>query len=425
MSKVAIAENKLTLTRDGKPFFYLADTVWSVFSNAEESEWLEYLRYRKAQGFNALQISVLPVLHDASDTYTGSYPYELAEDGTWDFYRINDAFFDRAERMVRAAFDMGFVPALVVLWNTYVPGAWANKQVTGYSMPKETVEMYTEYVVRRFAPYDPIYFISGDTKFETDEINEYFMIAMKKLKSLRPDALTALHPVGNFHELPETFLSSEHLDLYIYQSGHNLQDQHMTYSLAESFRSKPVRRPVINSEPCYEGHGHGGRYGRFDAFDLRKAFWSSVLAGANAGFAYGAHGVWSWHREGAGFTSEGWSKVPFHWLTALRFQGAWDVGYAKSLLETHGLQELEPRNDLLLTPYPDIRVAVSADLRKIAIYAPYSNRIQVALDLTGYAGQAIALKDRSAMPTDVSSVDGGSEIAMLQANSDALYLFTR
>jgi hypothetical protein len=56
---------------------------------------------------------VLPVLHDASGTYTGLYPFQLLASGKWDFYKVNPEFFDKAEQMVNMACDRGFVPVLV------------------------------------------------------------------------------------------------------------------------------------------------------------------------------------------------------------------------------------------------------------------------------------------------------------------------
>ena len=45
------------LLRDGSPWFYLADTVWSAFTNPTDREWEEFLRLRREQGFAALQIT--------------------------------------------------------------------------------------------------------------------------------------------------------------------------------------------------------------------------------------------------------------------------------------------------------------------------------------------------------------------------------
>ena len=66
MTDWAVAHTHDYLTKDGKPFFYLADTAWMAFANLPLSDWPRYLAYRKLQGFNALQISILPVTHDTS-----------------------------------------------------------------------------------------------------------------------------------------------------------------------------------------------------------------------------------------------------------------------------------------------------------------------------------------------------------------------
>ena len=34
-----ISKNKQTLLKDGKTFFYLADTCWSAFTNISDEEW--------------------------------------------------------------------------------------------------------------------------------------------------------------------------------------------------------------------------------------------------------------------------------------------------------------------------------------------------------------------------------------------------
>ncbi|MDF2963735.1 MAG: hypothetical protein K0S39_5470 [Paenibacillus sp.] len=421
--KLFVNENRDGLMLDGKPFFYFADTVWSVFSNATVEEWEEYLNYRRMQAFNAVQISVLPILHDASNTYTGSYPFELLPDGRWDFHRINGAFFDKAEKMVQMACEKGFLPVLVVLWNCYVPGAWANRRVPQYGMPKEAVEPYTKYVVNRFDKYNPVYFISGDTRFENEDIIRYFQISLDALKEAAPDALTAMHVVDQFHELPESFVHSNQLELYIYQSGHKLENQRDNYRLAEHFLQKPVRRPVINSEPPYEGHGHGNLYGRFNAFDIRRAFWFSVLGGAKAGFTYGAHGVWSWHKQGAEFTSESWSKVPFEWRNALRLKGAWDAAYSKWLFETYQFHDIRPANEFVLNEYEDIRMAAAPDMKKIVIYAPYSNDIKLKL-INGneYDFVMIDLESRNIIKPSVGVDADIVTVTMSEGNTDVLII---
>lgn len=47
------------LEKDGKRFFYLADTLWSAFTNLDMADWRFYLDTRKAQGFTAVQMNTI------------------------------------------------------------------------------------------------------------------------------------------------------------------------------------------------------------------------------------------------------------------------------------------------------------------------------------------------------------------------------
>ena len=48
MSALTVAPDHRTLVRDGKPFFWLADTIWSAFTNVTDEEWIAYLDKRAA-----------------------------------------------------------------------------------------------------------------------------------------------------------------------------------------------------------------------------------------------------------------------------------------------------------------------------------------------------------------------------------------
>jgi len=104
---------------DGTPFFYLADTAWASFGNVPIKLWEPYLRYRKMQGFNALQISILPILHDRSIGPGLVEPFAFKQEGVYDFSQRNEAYFEKAEAMLQMAVDHGFVPVLGVLWLCY------------------------------------------------------------------------------------------------------------------------------------------------------------------------------------------------------------------------------------------------------------------------------------------------------------------
>ncbi len=425
MEHLKISDSKDCFTLNGREFFYLADTVWSAFTNPSREEWEEYLDYRRLQNFNVLQINILPQWDRSGwDLPLEIAPFAVKQDGTYDFYSPKEEYFAKAQKMLDMAVERDFRIALVVLWCDFVKGTWASDLMPEHMMPLDAVEPYVRYVLEKFSRYDPVYLVSGDTDFPSEETNRYYRIALETIKRLCPGAITTMHPAGKLAELPGEFENSRDLDFYMYQSAHFAEDQHMPREMAEVFCQKAVRRPVLNGEPCYEGHGYGRRYGRFNAFDIRKATWQSLLSGAKAGIAYGAHGVWSWHRKGMNFANEAFSSKPYEWREALRFRGAWDVSFAKYIFETYRLFDLIP-GDIVRNDTKEIRFAMSADAGKFAMYAPYQADIAVNMDLSGYDLTLVNLEDRIFARPAADCEPGGSILRMKEFNSDVLVIGIR
>jgi hypothetical protein len=414
---LCLSQTQDYLLRDGKPFFYLADTVWAAFANLSIARWQRYLKYRRAQGFNAIQISILPITHDTSTSEQNDDPFLPDAGGNWDFYRLNEAYFDKAERMVALAVEDGFVPVLGVVWKCYVPGTRASQRSPIPSaMPHDAVKSYAEYAVKRFAKFTPIFFISGDTAWDSDQEPIYYMAALDIVRQVCPDSLITMH-MGTRAILPDVF--AERVDFYMYQSGHG-SEQRTPYELAKVHSVYATARPVVNGEPCYEGHGVGRTRTRFKAFDVRKATWQSLLSGAKMGIAYGGHGIWSCHAEGMGFVQPQWKFVPYDWEQALRLPGAWDVAYARSLFERYGLFDVHPV-DVLVTDDKELAVSANADRSKIVLYAPHAYDVALNMDLGAYRCQVFDLERRHPM---IPIVEAGetSTVRLSMFNGDALFL---
>jgi hypothetical protein len=208
----------------------------------------------------------------------------------------------------------------------------------------------------------------------------------------------------------------------MYQSGHTVERQNLPYLNAQKFAAYPVKRPVINSEPCYEGHARsrGAIKTRHRAFDVRKAVWQSLLSGSKAGVAYGAQGIWSFHRDEMTFLGAERSFPPFEWEAALTLDGGWDVSFARWLYETYNLFEVDPAH-IVLNEDPEIRAAANESRTKVAIYSPYAFDIDVDLDLSGFRFNHVDLATRR---VTVPKVETGakSRIRKHCFNSDALFL---
>lgn len=416
---LTISQNKKNLLKEGQPFFYLADTCWSAFTNITDDEWDYYLYKRRAQVFNTLQINILPQW-DASNTDLDYHPFVNG-----DPYKLNEDYFDHAYKMCVKAKQEGFELALVVLWCNYVPGTWASRLFSGDILPYDMLEGYVKKVHETFTSLNPIYVISGDTDFPTDETIQYYTHVADLLRPLAHECLMTTHIKGRYSEIPEGLY--KHLDFLMYQSGHNAKDFSMPYSLSETMQEKYPGKPLINSEPCYEGMGYsGGLYGRWTRRDVRRAAYVSVLSGASAGITYGAAGIYSWHKVGKGFNAklgEGFD-MPKSFEEALGYKGAWDYGYLKKILEELHITDITPCNAILLNKTTEIRIA-KTNHDSILIYVPHNTTIKLNGDYSAYRAEVIDLAERFVSNVNVTTKDNMTKIAMHPFDEDALIILRK
>jgi hypothetical protein len=417
MSSLAVAGSRDRFLRDGRPFFYLADTCWSAFTNVRPGEWEQYLDVRAAQGFNALQITILPQW-DRTPVEFAPPPFRTGRGGQPDYGRPEESYFENAVRMLDAAVARGFVPALVLLWCDRIRGTWACRKMPEHEMPFDAIVPFVRYAAKTFGRFDPVWLVSGDTDLLTTETVDRYLLALRTVKEALPNSLTTLH-LQPPADLPEPIEQARELDFYMYQSGHGV-DQTTPYLLAQRFAGKRVKRPVVNGEPCYDGHGFGNTYGRFGAFHVRKAIWQSLLAGAKAGVTYGAHGIWSWHRRGLPFGAAGFSSLPVPWHEALRLEGAWDAGFARWLFDTYSLADLEPVIAEGLNP--EIRMAAAPAGGLVAAYAPYPAEIAFDRDLSRHEAILVDLANRRILRPVLQHGPGGTRLALPDVNADTLFV---
>lgn len=401
------------LLRDGQPFVVCADTVWSAFADAEPAEWRHYLRRRASQGFNAILVSILPIVGDRSVS-PGSRPALAGQ-------RLDPRYLKAAVELTEAAAGAGMTPLLVVAWYDYLPGERGRAREPGSILDPAALGAYLDAVTAAFAPYEPVYLVSGDERFSASDPGPYPGL-LRAVRERAPGALTTLHTTPDT-VLPPALAGSADLSFYAYQSGHDLDRQDLAAGLAGQYLALAPRKPVMNLEPCYEGHGYGAGAGRFAAADVRRSLWTSVFAGASAGLGYGAHGLWQWHRPGGVFNGAWFSGEPFPWPVALGFPGAGDAGLAARLVADHGLYRARPAPDLVQAPVRGVRALATADQSTVAVYAPYATGFTVAADLSGRAVTAIDLGTGRPFRPRLTAAGATAVIELPDVNGDVLYLF--
>ena len=97
----------------GSPWFYLADTAWTLFKRLSPGDVEHYLSTRAAQGFSAIQAYVLRGL-DVTNL-DGHRPL-VDRDPT----RLDEGFFGNVDRIVDRANELGLVMALVATMGEHV-----------------------------------------------------------------------------------------------------------------------------------------------------------------------------------------------------------------------------------------------------------------------------------------------------------------
>ncbi|MBL7253248.1 apiosidase-like domain-containing protein [Paractinoplanes lichenicola] len=415
MPRVTIDPRTPRFLVDGEPAFLLADTIWGAFTRPTRDEWRSYLRLRRRQGFNALNINVLPIPHDRSASAGEREPFL---DGDLD--RPDPAYYAEARSMCEEAIEHGLLPILVVLWCNYVPGTWGADLTPELVLTEEQTDEHVDRVIATFADLGVLFAASGDENFTDPRSVERYERVLHRLRDKAPDNLRTLHP-GVFVTQPPHL--TELIDFYAYQAGHDDEWDTQPALQAAALRELPVRHPIVSMEPCYEGHGYGKGAGRHTAYDVRLASWTSVLSGSGAGLGYGAHGVWSWHRAGEPFNGEHFSGTPFPADVALRFDGAWDVGLLRRIVESHDLHDLVSRTDLVLADRSGAHFGLGAD--RAALYLPHPFAVTLDVDLRDWAVTCWNLGARNEDRAVVRHENGRTVVEQPEYLSDSLILFSR
>ena len=101
------ADGRHLVQADGRPFFYLADTAWSLFHRLTREEADLYLRNRAAKGFTVIQAVALSE-NDGLRTPNAYGERPLLEN---DPRRPNEKYFAHVDWVVDRAAELGLTVA--------------------------------------------------------------------------------------------------------------------------------------------------------------------------------------------------------------------------------------------------------------------------------------------------------------------------
>jgi hypothetical protein len=284
------ADGRHLVQADGRPFFYLADTAWSLFHRLNREEADIYLRNRAAKGFTVIQAVALSE-NDGLRTPNAYGERPLVEN---DPRRPNEKYFAHVDWVVDRAGELGLTVALLPTWGD----KWHSRQ--NEPGPKvfndaATARDYARFIGRRYGSRSVIFVLGGDRNVETAEDLALTRAFAEGLKETAPKTLVTYHPRGPGRS-SDALHREPWLDFNMIQSSHTGRGSDNGGNV-EHDRALEPPKPTLDGEPRYEAltvdfYMRGANPAvRFDDSDVRMAAYRALLAGA-AGHTYGNNSIW-------------------------------------------------------------------------------------------------------------------------------------
>jgi hypothetical protein len=376
---------------DGTPFFAVGDTWYAAGTNrfrwydddrvrpmGPEAGFKDYVRFRKAQGYNWVSIIAafpnwdndgLPwhIVDDANhltvrsawlefgtgpDARTGTAKNMKNEGGRPflfpgkapgyeqvfpDMDRINPEYFRFIDRKIDYLNAQGFV-AFIESFRRDASELWMK-----YHAWPESPARYMEYIRARYGANNIVF-----SPVHLDIIDESITVPQFNAAIQRMEERYGPPPFGTLMSAnanPSTLTNWGPGSWVTLHTIGNKREHEYYWYLTEIYR-EPHTHPALNGEPYYSGYvdarGLNGGY-RFgaeggsarDALFVRSSMYGSVLSGGLAGHVYGAEGIWGADIEAA---------APTHMWDAFQWVSGADMEYLPRFILSAGrkYQELVP-----------------------------------------------------------------------------------
>lgn len=323
-------------TSSGKPFFWLGDTGWLLFTKCSREEAKFYLDTRKEQGFNVIQVMVLhtlgaenvygnKALHEGNISKPVTTPgADFADKSAYDYW-------DHVDYIIGEAGKRGIYMALVPVWGSAVKGS---------DITTDQIKKYATFLTERYKDHANVIWLNGGD-IRGDDRQDIWLSLGKTLKEKNPRHLITYHPRGRYSST-DWFHQEPWLDFNMFQSGHRTYAQDTSSKEKHRFGEdnwryvehdwsvKPAK-PVLDGEPSYENIPkglHDSLQPRWKDSDVRRYAYWSVFAGA-AGFTYGENSIMQFNRKGDADANFG---VTQNWKETIYAPGALQMEYLKQLM---------------------------------------------------------------------------------------------
>ena len=387
-TRLSVSENKrYIVNEEGRPFFWLGDTAWSVFQRLTREDASHYLADRAARGFTVIMAPALPPsgyrrLGRGLETKNRYGELPLHD---MDPRRPNANWFDLVEYVIDAAAEAGLYVGLLPSWAEYVAAhdQWDTEIYGPVVFDPGSTRWYGEWIGARFRDKTNLLWVLGGDRNPPGDEEAWRAMAegiAYGVTGERPDWNEA-HPawerlVMTYHATGG-YLSSSlsfHTDAWL---GTNMiqtwaHEQNIIPHVKHDYDLTPPK-PTIVGEPSYEGFIEGNPNTSSPWRVRYQAYWS-LFTGAH-GHVYGNHEIWPFSEK---------------WRDELAAPGADDMRHVRSLVESRPMLTRVPEYGMITSEAGEgheIRLATrSSDGAYAFVYLTSGGA--VAVDLAALSGES-------------------------------------
>ncbi len=343
--KLEVSENGHFLQfGNGKPFFWLGDTGWLLFSKLNREEAEKFIEDRSKKGFNVIQAVLIhrfPEVNIYGDSaFINDDPSRpKVTEGNDTANSLQYDYWDHVDYIVNLAAKKRIFIAMVPVWGS---------NVRDHKVNMKNAVIYAAWLAERFKDKPNIIWINGGDTRGSQHMDVWNEIG-NTIHRIDPNHLITFHPFGRTQS-STWFNSKSWLSFNMFQSGHKDYNQDSSgYGednwkyVQNDYNKKPVK-PTLDGEPSYENipHGlHNPSMPYWNDNDVRRYAYWSVFAGA-CGFTYGDNAVMQMHKTGNGAYG-----VKEFWYQALNDPGASEMIYLKKLVLSEPYFERVPDETII------------------------------------------------------------------------------
>lgn len=352
------ADGRYLLDQKDRPFFYHADTAWTIAKKLTPPEVAEYLEDRKRRGFTAIHVHAFSKEQGPLANREGQEPFSPPDD----ILKPNEAYWKNLDSVIEAARSRGLLVSLSAIWIR-----WGGRDREGwrYQLTDAGAREYGRFLGRRYRGYENLLWILGGDANPVERSGAIAELARGIQESSARQLITV-------HNAPENSSAAFfHAEPWLgINLAYTYRDPYL-HVLGEYHRLPPVR-PIVLGESGYELESNDGRGG--DAFRIRRQAYWAVLSGALGGHAYGHKSIWRFDAD---------------WRKALDAPGALHMAHLKGLFASRAWYRLVPDAHGRLVArgrghFGDgdyVAAAVASDGSLAIAYLPKSRTIAVDLRL--------------------------------------------